>query len=153
MNGSTLNSLQLFCSASLTFQLWRSWHALGSMTRQLHVDPPAHSPSHPHPSHALSTDLQSEVQAPPRRLKTTCRFRSFVTDHSSSRPPACHSRPITLICFLPFCFLGRHSAAANSSIQLQVKSYLPLSLPNMLFALQPNKSHCTLSLADLNRYI
>lgn len=49
-------------SASLTFQLWRFWHASGSMTRQLRISLPP-----------LSTDchLSGEAQAPPRRWKTT----------------------------------------------------------------------------------
>lgn len=49
-------------SVSLTFQQWRFWHALGSMTRQLHISLSALS-THRH--------LSGEAQTPPRRWKTT----------------------------------------------------------------------------------
>lgn len=93
MNGSTLNSLQLFCSASLTFQLWRSWHALGSMTRQLHVEPPVHSLPPPLPCAQHRFAERGAGSTEEIKNNVSC-FRSFVTDHSSSRPPACHSHAL-----------------------------------------------------------
>lgn len=74
----------------------------------------------------------------------------IISDRSFIFSSACLSltRTVTVICFLFFlerrcrAVVAAAAAPPDSSIQLQVKSYLPWSLPNVLFAPQANKSHC-----------
>lgn len=95
------------------------------------------------PSCALRTDLQSKAQASLRRLKTA----SVTTDHLWQVISLLICLPVSYtphnvdLFSLPFFFLERKCAAAaaadtaaNTSIQQQIKTYLPQSLPNVLFA-------------------